>query len=235
MCKLTKGLLEMSSLLSSGFFQLIAMERYLLIVKTFNVPYFQKHLKHRTVICILILTSVTIIPYVHGAEIEVETGRCVNFIGGNKWIASSYAWFTFIVFSALPICVTSLLAISLTRYFAEEKKSLLMVRREELNRRIMMNMLTIFSLFILCTVPSRLVTITMDTVDYQSHNTILAFQFISYILYSLQGTLNPILYSMLAKHWRKNFSGVVLSVFTRSKQGTFRTMISINTHEDTAI
>ena len=37
MCKVMKGTLEVGSLMSSGFFQLIAVERYFLIVYTFNV------------------------------------------------------------------------------------------------------------------------------------------------------------------------------------------------------
>ena len=77
-------------------------------------------------------------------------------------------------------------------------------------------MLLILSLFIICTLPSRLVTITMDMVDFRSHRVILIFQFISYILYSLQGTLNPILYSMLAKQWRRNLTQVVRSVFQKN-------------------
>ena len=39
-CKLIKGALEMGSLLSSGFFQLIAVERYLLIVQTLKMRNF---------------------------------------------------------------------------------------------------------------------------------------------------------------------------------------------------
>ena len=216
MCKLTRGVLEMGSLLSSGFFLLITIERYLLIVQTFRVRSFQHRYKHTAVVCNLILVAFTVIPYIHGAEIEVESGRCTNFIGGSKWVASTYAWFTFLVFSVLPTVFTTALAVRLKMYFNQEKDTLLMVKRDNMNKNIMGNMLLILSLFIICTLPSRLVTISMDMVDFRSHRLILVFQFISYILYSFQGTLNPILYSMLAKQWRRNLTQVVRSVFQKN-------------------
>ena len=135
----------MGSLLSSGFFQLIAVERYFLIVQTFAIQQFQKRYKHLMVVCNLILASVTIIPYLQGVDIEAESGRCVNFIGSTKRIASLYAGFTLLVYSILPIGVTSLLSINLARHFAKEKDSLLMVKRDDINKRILVNMLVILS------------------------------------------------------------------------------------------
>ena len=101
---------------------------------------------------------------------------------------------------------------------------LLLVSREDVNKRIMMNMLLILALFILCTLPARLVTICLDMMKFGSHNVLLGFQFLSYTLYSLQGTLNPILYSMLAKEWRNNLSKMVKSMFGLTEKVT---MVSV--------
>ena len=68
---------------------------------------------------------------------------------------------------------------------------LLLVSREDVNKRIMMNMLLILALFILCTLPARLVTICLDMASFGSHNVLLGFQFLSYTLYSLQGKYSP--------------------------------------------
>merc|ERR1712168_1269662 len=94
-------------------------------------------------------------------------------------------------------------------FLSNEGASPSMVSREKVNARIMLNMLAVLTLFIVCTLPSRFVFIAMDMVEFKSHGVLLGFQFLSYILYSLQGTLNPILYNMMAKEWRRNLSGVM--------------------------
>ena len=114
--------------------------------------------------------------------------------------------------------MTTALALCLSRYFAKEREApLLLVNRDDINRRIMTNMLVILSLFILCTLPSRLVSVSMAmVVHFRSLRLLLGFQFLSYSLYSLQGTLNPILYSIIAREWRKSLSETVRSVFSKS-------------------
>ena len=214
-CELTKGLMEMGSLLSSGYFLLITVERYLLIVQTFRMKTFQHRYKHVPVALNLLLASITVLPYLHGVQIELESGRCVTFIGGNRAMGRWYVWFTFIVYSLLPIVVATSLSVKLAKHFSLEKTSVLMVKRDAMNKRIMVNIITILSLFVLCTLPSRVVSIAMDMVDSGTHDIILGFQFLSYLLYSLQGTLNPILYSMMAKQWRRSFATEMRTVFVQ--------------------
>ena len=55
----------------------------------------------------------------------------------------------------------------------------------QINKRIMVQMLSVFTLFIVCTVPSRIVTITMDMVHFESHDMLLGFQVhITFSVYS---------------------------------------------------
>ena len=124
-----------------------------------------------------------------------------------------YTWFTFLLYSVLPIIVTGVLSVKLTLHFKQGGKSEAPFGgRQTLNQKIMVQMLTIFALFTICTLPSRLVDIAMDMVEFQSHDLLLGFQFVAYVLYSLQGTLNPILYSMMAKKWRKKFYTLVKEI-----------------------
>ena len=218
-CKLVKGLLEMTSLLSSGFFQIITVERYLLVVHTFKTQRLQHRLKNIPVLCNLFLVLLTMIPYTYGVSIEPTSGRCVSFSGTSKyyWMGAIYTWFAFIMYSAIPIFVASVFAVFLMQHFEKEKEApLLLVNRGEVNRKILVNMLVVLILFIICTLPSRVVSITMDMVDFESHSLLLGFQFLSYTLYSLQGTLNPILYSMIARQWRKHLTETVRSVFSKN-------------------
>ena len=109
------------------------------------------------------------------------------------------------------------LSIRLVKHFdADKDSSLLVVRRVEINKRIMVNMLSVLSMFIVCTLPSRLISIVMGMPTEGSHHLNLALQFLSYVLFSLQGTLNPILYSMLAKQWRRNMTNELRTVFHKS-------------------
>ena len=123
-----------------------------------------------------------------------------------------YHWFAFLVYSLLPISFTTVLTVKLTiRLIIDASKDAL-VPREDVNRRVMGKILLILSMFIVCTLPSRFVSIIMDMVSFKSRSVLLGFQFLSYILYSLQGSLNPILYSMLAKAWRRKVSEVIHSM-----------------------
>ena len=212
LCKLTKSTLEVGSLLSSGFFQLITIERYFLIVRAANANMVKKtceQYKHIAMLCNVVLVVFTVVPYIRGVGIEHQSNRCVNFADDNQSLALPYTWFTFIVYSVLPIGVTSMLAVKLLIYLSKERCSSSMVGREKVHAQILVNMLSVLTLFIVCTLPSRFVFIAMDMVEFKSHHVLLAFQFLSYMLYSLQGTLNPILYNMMAKEWRRNLSGMV--------------------------
>ena len=74
--------------------------------------------------------------------------------------------------------------------------------------------------------PLRLVTLILSyiifshvlQVEFDSRDVLLGSQFLSYTLYSLQGTLNPILYSMTAKEWRINVSHMVRTTFRKKKE-----------------
>ena len=213
-CKLSKSLLEMGSLMSSLFFQLIAVERYVLImyaVQINKIRYFEDQYKHHFTAGIILVVLVTMIPYIDGLCIESDSQRCVTFSSGSMW-SLPYNWFTFLIYSCLPIFVTSTLTAKLIIHFSQEADTSLL-GRDKVNKRIMLHLLLVLSLFIICTLPSRLVSIILNMVDFRSHNALIGFQFLSYTLYSVQGTLNPILYSMMAKEWRKELLMMSRSVF----------------------
>ena len=206
---------------------LLLYRRYFLIVSTFKV---HKTMRHERLIVssLLLFVSITSIPYIQGVRIETDSQRCVNIVGESGWFAHIYTWFSLIVYSLLPIAITSVLAVKLQVHFSKEASSSLVTNRKDLHKRIMRHMMLIFLLFIVCTLPSRLVSIIMHMVNFRSRDVLLGFQFLSYILYSLQGTLNPILYSMLAREWRKNLSRAVRSTFRNSVGG--RISVNIANH-----
>ena len=234
MCKLMKGTLEMGSLLSSGFFQLISVERYFYIVPTFGfgkVKGFCQRYKHVMLLANVTLVAVTVAPFLRGLDVDPASHRCANFTGKSRWMSTPYSWLTFLVYSVHPAIVTTLLSRNLRAHFANDKTCTEAVNRSDMNKRVISNMLLVLTLFILCTLPVRLLTILVDMVQFKSRSLLLSLQLIAYILYSLQGTLNPILYSMLAREWRKNLYALVRSVFLKSKAGSGHTIVtSVHVH-----
>ena len=195
-CKLMKGVLEIGSLLSSGFFHLISVQRYFYIVPTYDfikVKRFCRRYKHILPICNLFLVAITVAPLLYGLDIEPNSQRCVNFTEKNKQIASFYTWFTFIVHSLLPIGVITVLSIKLKIHFSTEASSSMMVSQRGMNKRSISHMFLVLVLFIVCTLPARLFTIVITMMEFKSRSVLLGFQLTAYTLYSLQGTLNPIL------------------------------------------
>ena len=67
----------------------------------------------------LLFVMITVAPYIYGLQIEPATGRCVNFGGDTNWMSLPYNWFSFLVYSFIPICITSYLAVKLTLHFAK--------------------------------------------------------------------------------------------------------------------
>ena len=81
MCKLTKGTLEIGSLLSSVFFQLIIVQRYFIVVrgeKTYEIKKAFEHYKHHLLVVNVLLVGFTAMPFVHELGIEPVSQRCTR-------------------------------------------------------------------------------------------------------------------------------------------------------------
>ena len=211
MCKVLRCSLEVASLLSSGFFQVITLQRYFLVTNPLNIKKIkesEKRLRHVVVIINIIVAIATTIPYFIGLNIEDYSGRCVMFHGDNENMFLSYSWFVIGLYSFTPISITAILSIKLSLYFLKEAKGETydQTNRSNVNRRIMQQMLLVLSLFVLCTLPSRVINIYLGIHRNVNTKLYIALEFISYVTYSLQNQLNPILYSMLAKEWRKSMA-----------------------------
>merc|ERR1711962_1068388 len=82
-------------------------------------------------------------------------------------------------------------------------------------------MLTLLA-FVVCNLPTRVITIYMLNVNYSvAMDLYMGLAICAYVSYPLQSTLNPILYSMMAKKWRQDLkcvarnSGNRLTMFIR--------------------
>lgn len=210
MCKLLRSLLEIGSLLTSGFIQIIAYERYKLVVTPIRSQIFNRRYKHSLVIINIAVVVATVIPYATTLNIEEYSGRCVMFHGEGQNTILPYNLFVITLYSLVPICILSTFLLKMMLHLSGKEhlsaKQCIRGKLRKRNRHIMNITLLILSLFILCTLPTRAITVYMETSGYEKStvNQYLALTLISYFTYPLQSTLNPILYSVIAKNWRKD-------------------------------
>lgn len=219
-CQLLRTLLEIGSLMTILFILIIALERYILIVHPSKKDMLNGSIKHVSVLAGLVVVVATVVPYLLGLDIEYGSNRCIQFKGAHKNMSLPYHWFVIIVYSALPvIIITTLYGKMIGSLFknATTNKAVntgvALLTRMKTNRRIVYITLAILGCFILCTLPTRASIIfferkglKMGRDDYHNDDgkdLYLILTFFGYISYPFQSTINPLLYSVFDKEWRK--------------------------------
>lgn len=211
LCKLIRGGMEFASLLTIGFVLIIAVERYFLISKPLYSKCTEENFRHSLVFVNITICLATVVPYIIGLGIDTDD-RCIVFSGKTAHMNLPYNWFVVVVFSAIPVILTTCLYIKIARLLSSQPSGLrhahsstTQLHMDVINRRIICITVVTLLAFILCTLPTRVISIYMATVNYQvsSMELYMTLAFISYFTYPLQATLNPILYSTIAKEWRK--------------------------------
>ena len=135
-----------------------------------------------------------------------------------------YSVFVLVVYTIIPICVLITLSSKVIIHLSTYADNLTgcrwshKIKVMKQNRRIMYMSIAILTLFILCTLPSRIITIFIETAVFNSENvpTYMTLTLISYFAYPMQSALNPILYSISAKHWRENAKKTFIWKFQRA-------------------
>lgn len=231
MCKFVRSFIEIGSLLTTGFIFIIAVERYMMIVHPLRSKFSKRKFKPTVLIFTdIVLAIATIIPYFTGLDIEQHSGRCVMFAGEKRKLSLPYNMFVIIVYSVLPVGVILLLNVKMLIYISKKetnqvvRKGEVYLRRLKSNRRIINISLSVLIAFIFCTLPTRSFMIYLEIVDFRVKNmeVYFALAFIAYVTYPLQCTLNPVLYSMIAKEWRKEMRLLWLSSTSGDSQKNVR-------------
>ena len=218
-CKLVRSLMELSSFLTIGFVVIIAIERYLLVNYPLKRVAVEKNLRHSLVIGNFVISIVTVVPYLVGLDVDRD-GRCVIFINQTKNMGLPYHCFVLVIYMALPVCVTTTIYISILRSLSTKKfnkqfsdSSIVQQRiRATKNRRIVWTTMVTLVAFLLCNLPTRVISMYLLSVHYKVKvHVYMVLVFVAYVTYPLQSALNPILYSMLANQWRCDMKCVAQS------------------------
>lgn len=228
MCKCVRTLLETGTFLSVGYIQIIALERFFLVHSPLFIEEFNQRFKNLLVCINIALVIFSVIPYTTVLTIEDYTNRCIAVHDGNEDLFHFYNFLVVCLYSILPIISLLLLSAKMINQLRRKDKDILAnlqtTRVIERNRRIMYITMIIFLFFIICTLPTRAITIYMDIIGSKSGNVskYVTLTLISYFTYPLQNTLNPILFSLTAKTWRRQVKSSLagLTVTLNTFKGT---------------
>ena len=216
-CKFMRTLIEMCGLLTVGIILIIAVERYFLIVYSIQV---EGIFKHVGVGVSVVFVVASVVPYTIGIGIEEHSERCVEFRQPFHNLALPYYWFVVISLNFIPFCVISFLYGTIVVYISNQAAGIdqgcnrkLYMKKMKANRRVMLVTLCILVVFLVTTLPTRIIRIYftmrhshedgsgdfwMDDMDLH-----LNLVLVSYLTYPFQSNLNPLMYSMLDTEWRK--------------------------------
>jgi hypothetical protein len=212
--------MEGASLITLCFIFVIAVERHLLIMYPMKCRLHEcQSIISFLLVLASLLVSVTLVPFFSGLSIEEDSGRCVMFANSLRHMLLPYNILVVVLYSLLPLCLITTLNVRMSQHLAKTPKCNIIrdesERRKRINnnRRIRNSNIFILTAFILCTLPSRSILTYIALVDFKMEDmrVYMSLAFISYVTYPLQSVLNPILYSMVAKEWRKE----IVRVFSR--------------------
>ena len=208
MCIFLRSFLEVASFMTVGLIQIIAYERYRHVVYPIDTLGQKGTLKHALVVTILIIVTISVLPYSLMLNIENHSGRCAIEYHTDHQFMLWYNSSIVALYSIIPICVLTVLSIRMVLQLHHRRESgsfsrasIARHRVKLRNRRVSYITLSILFFFILCTLPTRIITLYIDTMDGEEVNVhdYLVLTMVSYFTYPLQNTLNPILFNMTAR------------------------------------
>ena len=233
LCKLFRSFLMLSSTIDLGFILIIAIERYMGIVHPFTGGASPFKIYALIVANILIATVMSIPPIlVHQLD---NMGRCrENWSGLNENASMVYGWTTNILFFFCPILTIAMLyyrslkTLKSTLFRQDMLLTLDEHSRKKLaneNRRILRIISTIVFAFLLLVGPNHIIWLLVDNTPtgFISSQTKRLWFLISAVTYALHATVNPILYSIIDRRFRRN---VIYWIRHRQRRKSFHTTVT---------
>ena len=232
LCKIMKSFLMLSSSIDLGFILIIAIERYIGIVHPFTGGASANKIYLMIGINIMLSLSMSIPEMVvHRLD---ENGICREHWSDYQNGSLVYGWITNLVFFAIPIVVTAILyyhslkTLKSTLFRQEMLLSLDEFSRKKLvneNTRILRIICSILLAFLLLVGPNHVIWFMVDNMEKGtfSNRTINYMFLASSLAYAVHTTVNPVIYSIIDRKFRKN---VLFLIRFRKRRKTYNTMVT---------
>ena len=219
MCKMLRGGMVLGGLLTIGFILLIAVERYFGIVRPLEKGLSSSNIN----LCVagnIIAAVATIIPLLVVLDVK-EMGRC-----GERWPnpnrdSDIYTMFLLIFYFVIPVAIIFLLyiriMINLNKNKTQKVISNEVDKRKRLkdNRRAIYILIAVLVAFVVCILPNRIVWVYLDAVDYKVDKTLyMVLAYIGLVTFPIHVAVNPIIYSVVDRRWRRD----IIRVLTCEKE-----------------
>lgn len=222
MCKCVRTILEVGNLSTVGFILIIAYERYRLVMTPIKTQTHEGKFKHATVVTNLCIAIFSVIPYYQSLSIDDVSGRCVMFREGYSNLIIPYNTYLISLYVVTPLLILTSISVKIVSHlwdksgipvFCQRSAQMKICKR---NRHISYVTIVVLFLFMLCTMPSRIVTLYMEIVGFKrsTRQEYLFLTILTYVTYPLQSSLNPILFSLTARNWRKDAKRSITSTMT---------------------
>ena len=222
MCKM-HALLGISYSIDLGFTVIISIERFIAIVYPIS-NFFEKGTALCCVLFNITYSIIGVIPAIMVLNIS-ETGICQESWAGFPLTSLQYTWILMVFYFLVPVTITAVLY---NKSMCELKRSLFRrisaihgASRNKLlleNRRILLVMNTILVTLVLLVSPHHIYWLVMEYVGSKNIDSdmLIVFRLIAYVPFSLTVMINPVIYSLVDRHFRLNASYLLLNLKHRN-------------------
>ena len=228
MCKVLTSANALTRLYSIGFILLISIERYYGIMNISQAKKISRRLLHTLTAINLLIGFISVVPILMYSDVDPQLNRC--FINWPRKSLDSFTYnlYVTIFYFAIPAITIGVLYSRITSYLWRETRNnyalhcgdkTALSRRVADNKRVAYILVAILLAFVVCAFPSQLALLYMDWVDSKvSRKTFFILSYIILIPYPFHYAVNPIIYSLIDKRWRREI-WLVLTCTTESQRG----------------
>jgi len=222
MCKM-HALLGISYSIDLGFTVIISIERFIAIVYPLS-NFFEQGTALCCVLVNILYSIIGVIPAIMVLNISA-TGICQENWAGFPLTSLQYTWILMVFYFLVPVTITAVLY---NKSMCELKRSLFRrisaihgASRNKLlleNRRILLVMNTILVTLVLLVSPHHIYWLVIEYLGSNriDRDTLIVLRLIAYLPYSLTVMINPVIYSLVDRHFRLNASYLLLNLKHRN-------------------
>ena len=219
-CKILKGAVNIDGIFALCLITIIALERYLAIVKPFSRSKFQFPFWVWPSLALL-FSIISVIPVFVVYEVS-DDGVCVE-----KWPQGSngsliYSWYLLIGTFLIPLGIISYFYCCVIKNVWANARNLqktgtgkiMLKQRESSNKRVMFILLAITSAFFVLVFPNRIIWVILDIIgtDNMANTTFRIWKYTAIFPYWFHVSVNPFIYSFIDRKFQEQLVGLFIPI-----------------------
>ena len=219
LCKFLKSSINVGAIFALCMITIIALERYLAIVK----PFSRSRLKFELPfwmwpLLATLFSTASVVPVLFVYKVN-EDGICVEHWAEGSKGSLIYSWYLLIGTFMIPMGIISYFYYCVITKVRENtfslqrtvNNSVILQQRNQTNRRVMYILLAIATAFFALVFPNRIIWVVLDITgtENMSYSTFLVWKYIAVFPYLFHVSVNPFIYSFIDKRFQREILGLV--------------------------